>query len=89
MMIKYSAQLFFLFFLSVTLFPQNFDISLKKQININETNFKINYIELNASLVTSLSVAIPAGIALADFIKHDKQLQIDALYMSGAFIFPT
>jgi membrane-associated phospholipid phosphatase len=64
---------------------QNADINLLKSINKNETNFKNKYLELNASSVTALSLGAPAGIAIAGFIKHDKQLQRDALYMGGAF----
>ena len=85
---KYSAAAFFLFsfFLSSNLSAQNFDINLLKPINKNEASFKNKYLELNASAVSALSVGIPAGIALAGFIKHDKQLQRDGLYMGGAFI---
>ena len=85
---KYSATVFFLFsfFLNTTLPAQNFDINLLKPINKNETNFKNKYLEFNASSVSALSVGIPAGIALAGFVKHDKQLQRDGLYMGGAFI---
>ncbi len=81
-----AAFLLFSFFLITNLSAQNFDINLLKPINKNETAFKNKYLELNASSVTALSVGIPAGIALAGFIKHDKQLQRDALYMGGAFI---
>ncbi len=85
---KYSPALFLLFyFLPVSyLCAQNLDINLLKPINKNETGFKNKYLELNASSVSVLSVGIPAGIALAGFINHDKQLQRDALYMGGAFI---
>lgn len=81
-----------LFFLGVFLFngktghTQNFDINLLKPINKNETAFKNKYFELNASSVTALSVGIPAGIAIAGFISHDKKLQKDALFMGMAFV---
>ena len=68
------------------LYAQNADIDLLKPINKKETSFKNKYSELNASSVTALSVGIPAGITIAGFINHDKQLQRDALYMSGAFV---
>ena len=85
---KYFAALFLLFFclLAVTLSAQNIDINLLKPINKNETAFKNKYLELNASSVSALSVGIPAGIAIAGFIQHDKKLQRDALYMGGAYI---
>lgn len=85
---KYPLAAFLLFscLLHSTLYAQNFDINLLKPINKNETGFKNKYLELNASSVSVLSVGIPAGIALAGFIQHDKQLQRDALYMGGAFV---
>ncbi len=82
--------LFFLLTLQVSYpfvsFSQNMDINLLKSINKNETNFKNKYLELNASSVTALSTGILIGLALAGFIKKDKQLQRDALYMGIAFI---
>ena len=86
---KQSAIALVLFFimLSSKITAQNFDINLLKPINKNETIFKNKYLELNASSVSALSVGIPAGIALAGFIKHDKQLQRDALYTAGSFVF--
>jgi membrane-associated phospholipid phosphatase len=78
-----------LFFLLAGLFNcygQNFDINLLKPVNKNETVFKNKYLELNASSVSALSIGIPAGIAIAGFIKHNKQLQKDALYMGGGYI---
>ncbi len=83
---KYSATIFLLLCSSTQLFSQNFDINLLKPINKNETAFKNKYLEFNASSVSALSIGIPAGIVLAGFIKQDKQLQRDALYMGGAFI---
>ena len=79
-----SVCIFSLLFTSAS--SQNFDINLLKPINKNETNFKSKYLELNASSVSPLSAGIPAGIAIAGFISHNKQLQKDALYMGGAFI---
>jgi membrane-associated phospholipid phosphatase len=85
-MAKFSAAVSFLFFFNVTIFAQNFDINLEKKINKHETAFKNKYLDLNTLVVSPLSIGIPAGIALAGFIKHDKQLRRDALYMGGAFI---
>ena len=67
-------------------FAQNADINLLKPINKNETNFKNKYLELNASSVTAVSIAAPAGMAIAGFILHDKKLKQDALYTGAAFI---
>ena len=71
---------------SLTSFSQNADINLLKPINKNETGFKNKYLELNASSVTVVSIAVPAGMAIAGFIKHDKKLKLDALYTSAAFL---
>lgn len=76
----------FLFITSLTSFAQNADIDLLKSINKNETSFKNKYLELNASSVTAVSIAVPAGMAIAGFISHDKKLKMDALYSGAAFI---
>jgi membrane-associated phospholipid phosphatase len=85
---KLSAIALVLFFFAPgnKLCAQNFDINLLKPINKNETTFKNKYLELNASSVTALSVGLPAGIAIAGFIQHDKKLQRDALYIGGSFV---
>lgn len=85
---KYAIGLVFLcaVFYSLPSAAQNLDINLLKSINKNETSFKNKYLELNASSVSALSVGIPAGIAIAGFIQHDKKLQRDALYMGGAYL---
>ena len=78
---------FLLFFLMAEpAFSQNLDINLLKNINKNETAFKNKYLELNASSVIPLSIGIPAGLAIAGFLKKDSKLKRDALYMGGAFI---
>lgn len=79
--------LFLLCAISVQAGAQNFDIELLKPVNKNETVFKNKYLELNASSVSALSVGVPAGIAIAGFITHDKQLKKDAVYMAGGYIF--
>ncbi len=68
------------------LHSQNFDINLLKGINKNETSFKNKYLELNASSVTPLSIAAPAGMFIASLIKGDKQLQRDAIFTAGSYI---
>lgn len=78
--------LFCLAVFSNCLFAQNFDINLLKGINKNETSFKNKYLELNASAVTPLSIAAPAGIFIASLIRHDKQLQRDAIFTAGSYI---
>jgi membrane-associated phospholipid phosphatase len=67
-------------------FSQNIDLNLLKSINGRETTLKDNYLELNASSVTAVSVGVPVGIAIAGFIKHDKKLKRDALYMGVGYM---
>ncbi len=85
-----SSTRLFLFILITRLplpaFSQNADIDLLKPINKNETTFKNKYLELNASSVTAVSIAAPVSIAIAGFIKHDKKLKQDALFMGAAFL---
>jgi membrane-associated phospholipid phosphatase len=85
---KYKCLFLSLAFIAawVTSFSQNADVNLLKPINKNETNFKNKYLELNASSVTVVSIAVPAGMAIAGFIKHDKKLKLDALYTGAAFL---
>lgn len=84
---KNCAVLFFsIMLLQVKLSAQNFDINTLQSINKNETAFKNTYFNTNADMVTPLSFGIPTGIAIAGFIKHDKKLQKDALYMAGSYI---
>jgi membrane-associated phospholipid phosphatase len=87
MSVKYHFYLFILFTsLQLHSFSQNADINILKPINRNETAFKNKYLELNASSVTALSIAAPAGMAIAGFILHDKKLKHDALFTGAAFI---
>jgi membrane-associated phospholipid phosphatase len=65
---------------------QHPDINLLKQINRHETRFKNKFLELQAAAVTPVSIGLPAAIAITGFIKQDKQLQKDALYMCGGYI---
>jgi membrane-associated phospholipid phosphatase len=88
---KYKKLVFVIAFIITGLssFSQNADINLLKSINKNETDFKNKYLELNASSVTPLSIAAPAGMAIAGFILHNKKLKQDALYTGAAFIAST
>lgn len=67
-------------------FSQNADINILKGINKHETTFKNKYLELCASSTTALGVGLPVGIAVAGFIKHDKKLKQDALFMGAAWL---
>ena len=72
--------------ISVCAFSQNFDINLVKSINHNESTFKDNFLKATAQSVIVFNIAAPAGVLTAGLIKHDKQMQKDAVYMAGGFI---
>lgn len=59
------------------------DVELLRPINRNETTFKNKYFELCASSVSTLNIAVPAGIAVAGFITRNDKLKKDALFMAG------
>jgi membrane-associated phospholipid phosphatase len=83
---KFTVLFFSVSLLQIKLSAQNFDINTLKPINKKETTFKNTYLNTNADLVTPLSFGIPTAIAIAGFVKHDKKLQKDALYMAGSYI---
>jgi membrane-associated phospholipid phosphatase len=66
---------------------QNFDISLLKSINKNESSFKNNFFKTTAQSVTVVSIAAPVGVLVAGLVRHDKKLQKDAARMAGGYIF--
>lgn len=70
-------------------FSQNADINLLTNINKIETDFKNRYADLNTRSVTVVSIAAPAGIAIAGLINKDKKLKKDALYMSASLLLNT
>lgn len=72
-----------------TAFPQNTDIDILKRVNKNESSFKTTYFKLNTDAVTPLSIGVPAGLAIAGFIKHDKKMKKDALYIGAAYLAST
>lgn len=75
--------------IQATGFAQNADINLLKSINKTETDFKNGYAEVTTGSVTFTGIAAPAGIALVGFIKRDRKLKLDALYISIAFLVNT
>lgn len=79
--------LFFIFFSNAS--AQNFDINLLKSINGHQSNFQDNYFKFTSNSVTYVNIAAPLGVLTAGFIKHDKQLQRDAVFMAGGFILST
>ena len=65
---------------------QNTDINLLKSINQSETAFKNNFFKATAESVTIFNIAAPVGLLTAGIIRHDKQLQKEALYVAGGFV---
>ena len=65
---------------------QNADINILKSINQSETSFKNNFFKGTAESVTIFNIAAPVSLLTAGIIRHDKQLQKDALYMAGGFV---
>jgi len=81
-----------LFFITGFLFiqsncsAQNFDINVVKSLNQHQTAFKTSSTKADAASVTVVNIAAPVAVFTAGLIKHDKLLQKDALYMTGAFV---
>ena len=66
---------------------QNFDIDLLKQINGNETKFKNDVLKATAQSVSVVNIVAPLALLTTGLIKHDKQLQKNAAYMAGGYLF--
>jgi membrane-associated phospholipid phosphatase len=82
---------FCLFFLPGLLFfqtvvAQNTDIDIVKSLNEKQTAFKTNFCKIDAQSVTVFNIGAPVGVFAVGLIKHNKELQKDALYMAGAFV---
>ena len=65
---------------------QNFDVSLLQSIYKNETPFKDKFFKADAQSITIFNIAAPVSIFAAGLMKHDKQLQKNAIYIAGAYI---
>ena len=66
---------------------QNFDIDLLKQINGHETDFKNDVLKATAQSVSVVNIVAPLALLTTGLIKHDKQLQKNAAYMAGGYLF--
>ncbi len=71
------------------LLAQDFDSKLVMSINKNQTSFKSDYFTFQANSVTYFNIAAPAALLTAGIVKHNKQLQRDAAYMTGGFLLST
>lgn len=87
-------KLFSVLLLSLLLSPafllaQDFDSKLAMSINKNQTSFKTDYFTFQSNSVTYFNIATPIALYTAGIVKHDKQLQRDAAYMTGGFLLST
>ena len=73
-------------FFSFKISAQNFDINVLKSIYTPETSFKNGFSKSIAHSVTFVNIVAPLGTLTAGIIKHDKKLEMDALYMAGAYL---
>lgn len=83
---KAIAIILVLFFSACICNAQNLDIDLLRPINKTETTFKNGYFNTTADLVTPLSFAVPASVAIAGFATNNNRLKKDALYMAGSYV---
>jgi hypothetical protein len=80
------SLLLILSFVFVKTKAQNFDVSLLQSIYKNETPFKDKFFKADAQSVTVFNIAASVSIFAVGLIKHDKQLQKNAVYIAGAYI---
>ena len=64
---------------------QNFDIDWLRSLNHNESQFKNDLFHFTSHSVTIVNIAAPVGVFAAGLAKKDKQLQLNAAYMVGAY----
>jgi membrane-associated phospholipid phosphatase len=82
-----AALLFGINFLNpVKTSAQNIDINILKPINQHQTAFKDAYLGFCVSSVSIINIATPVSVFADGLMKHDKQLQRDAIFMAGAYI---
>lgn len=64
---------------------QNFELSMLKEINEDRSSFKDGLFKFTSKSVNYVNVAAPLTVLTAGLLKHDKQLQRDAMFMIGGF----
>ena len=79
-----------LFTLSTSLFAQNWDINTLHKVNSWDGKFIRNYNKVISKTEPYIAIGIPVVMATAAWIKNDKKLLKDAVYIgssvAGAFI---
>ena len=79
-----------LFTLSTSLFAQNWDINTLHKVNSWDGKFIRNYNKVISKTEPYIAIGIPVAMATAAWIKNDKKLLKDAIYIgssvAGAFV---
>jgi membrane-associated phospholipid phosphatase len=65
---------------------QNVDIDILKTINLHATRIKNDYLKFCVSSISIVSLGTPICVFADGIYSHNKQLQLDALYMAGAYL---
>lgn len=81
---------YFSFIVVFSLSAQNWDINTLHQINSWDGKFIRNYNKIISRTEPYIAVGVPVAMALAAWVKHDKELLKDAIYVgtsvAGAFV---
>ena len=87
---KRLLSLCVLFTLSISLFAQNWDINTLHKINSWDGRFIRNYNKVISKTEPYIAIGIPVAMVTAAWIKNDKKLLKDAIYIgssvAGAFV---
>lgn len=81
---------YFSFIVVFSLSAQNWDINTLHQINSWDGKFIRNYNKIISRTEPYVAIGVPVAMALAAWVKHDKELLKDAIYVgtsvAGAFV---
>lgn len=84
---------FFVYFSFIVVFSlsaQNWDINTLHQVNSWDGKFIRNYNKIISRTEPYVAIGVPVAMALAAWVKHDKELLKDAIYVgtsvAGAFV---
>lgn len=81
---------YFSFIVVFSLSAQNWDINTLHQVNSWDGKFIRNYNKIISRTEPYVAIGVPVAMALAAWVKHDKELLKDAIYVgtsvAGAFV---
>lgn len=81
---------YFVFIVVFSLSAQNWDINTLHQVNSWDGKFIRNYNKIISRTEPYIAIGVPVAMALAAWVKHDKELLKDAVYVgtsvAGAFV---